>query len=508
MKKGISRRNFLRSMGIAAAAGGVSLGGLSRLSRLSAQGSADLPRLVYLFPGAPQPDVQRVQDALSAYMAERIGATIELRATDWGTFDTQIGLINASAESYDLAFTAPWINNYYTNVNQEYLMPLEDMLPELAPNFWASLTPQTWEAARVGGSIYAGINQQIFVKPFGPYIRTDVLEAVGLGDAFAALTSYEELEAIMAAVKEYVDQDETLTHVTYNLGPILTEENWGFDPQLPNSMLVVRSTDDSAQVLIYSQTDEYRQGAELIRRWYQAGYAPSDIQLWTQMDDAWLAGQFAVRVSDIVKPGGNAEVQARWGWAVTSKAIAEPLLTTGGVSATLNGISSISANPELAVQYLELANSDPVFYNMLCKGLEGVHWEWADEDQLLIRPANGAASFGDTGYAPSTDWMFGNVFNSYYGDASQVGAWPETAELNRNARPSPVLGFTFDGSSVQTEIASVAAAYQEFANPLGSGVVDVDEGINNLNQALIDAGVERIRDEMQAQIDAWKSASS
>jgi len=506
MAKGFSRRNFLKSMGVAAAAGGLNFAGLSRLAAAGAGRYQDLPRLVYLYPGSPQPDVQTVQDVLSAYMAERIGATIELRAIDWGAFDGQIGLINASAENYDLAFTAPWINNYYTNINQEYLASIGDMLPELAPNYWASLTPETWEAARVGGGIYAGINQQIFVKPFGPYLRTDVLEALNLGDAFAALTSYDQLDPIMAAIKEYADQDDTLTHVTYNLAQIMVAENWGFDPQ--NSGLIVRSSDPSAQVEIYSQTDEYRQAAETIRRWYLAGYAPSDVALWSEMDAAWTAGQYALRVSDIVKPGGNAEVEARWGWAVTSKPIAEPLLTTGGVTATLNGVSSVSAHPDLAVRYLELVNSDPVFYNTLCKGIMGTHWEWADESQQLIRPANGAAGFGDTGYNPNTDWMFGNVFNSYYSDPTQIGAWPETAELNRNARPSPLLGFTFDGSAVETEIASISAVTQEFGSPLGSGLVDVAEGLAAYNQAQLDAGIERVRDEMQSQIDAWKSANA
>lgn len=507
MQKGISRRSFLKSIGFAAAAAGAGLSDFSRLAKVAAQSNlSDLPRLIYIFPGGPQPDVERVQTALSEYMAERIGATIELRAVDWGAYDNQISLINASAENYDLAFTAPWINNYYTNAGQEYLAPLEDLLPELAPNYWASLTPETWEAARIGGSIYGGINQQIFVKPFGPYIRSDVLEAIGLGSEFAALTSYDQLDPIMAAVKEYVEQDDTLTHVTYNLSQILVEENWGYDPQ--GNGLAVRSSDPSAQVVLFYETDEYRQAVETVRRWYLEGYAPSDVRLWDEMDAAWTAGQYAVRVSEIVKPGGNAETQARWGWAVESRAIAEPLLTTGGVIATLNGVSSISANQELAVQFLELVNSDPVFYNTLCKGLQGVHWEWADESQQLIQPASGAASFGDTGYAPNTDWMFGNVFNAYYTDPTQVGAWPETAELNRNARPSPVLGFTFDGSSVQTEIASISAVTQEFGDPLGSGLVDTDEGLARLNQALRDAGIERVRDEMQRQVDAWKSASS
>jgi len=508
MKSTISRRSFFKSVGAAAAAGGFSLSGLPNLigsGQLSRRAAADLPRLVYIFPGAPQPDVKKVQDALSAYIADRIGATIELRAIDWGAFDKQISLINASAEKYDLAFTAPWVNNYYTNISQEYLAPIGDRLTSLAPKYFGSLTPAMWAAATVGGKIFGGINQQIFVKPFGPYIRTDVLEAIGLKDDFNKLTTYETLEPIMAAVKKYIatGKDKTLTHVTYNLSPIMTQENWGYDPQ--DFMLVVKSTDTAAQVKIWSQTDEYRKAAELVRRWYQAGYAPTDVKLWSEQDNAWKAGQYAIRVSDIVKPGGNVEILARWGQAVTSKAIAEPLLTTGGVTATLTGVSAVSANTDLAVKYLELVNTDPVFYNMLCKGIEGVHWDWADKAKGVIKPGSGKTNFGDTGYNPNTDWMYGNVFNSYYADASQVGAWAETAKLNKDARPSPVLGFTFDRKSVETEIASISAAQKEFADPLGTGIVDVTDGLAKLNKALKAAGIEKIRDEMQKQIDVWKA---
>lgn len=507
MNSRLSRRSFLKGMGLAAAAGGFSLSGLPGLRRArAARRLQDLPRLIYIFPGGAQADVATVQDALSEYMAERIGATIELRAIDWGAFNDQIGLINASGENYDIGFTAPWTNNYYSNVDQEYLAPITDLLPELAPGYWGSMTPETWEAARVGGDIYAGINQQIFVKPFGPYIRRDVLEAIGASSDFNALTSYDAMTPILAAVKEYVDGDDTLTHVTYYLDPIMVAENWGFDPV--DGLLVVKSTDASAQVQIFSETDEFRQGAELVRAWLQAGYSPNDPATLGSGDEAWAAGLFAMRVSDIVKPGGNAEVEARWGVPVASRAIAEPLLTTGSVTSTLNGVSSVSANRELAVQFLELVNTDPVFYNTLCKGVQGVHWDWADEAQQLIKPAGDAASFGDTGYAPNTDWMYGNVFNSYYTDPTQVGAWPETAELNRGARPSPVLGFTFDRASVDTEVASVAAVVDEFANPIRGGFVDPATAIPALNEALRAAGIGAIRDEMQRQVDEWLAAKA
>jgi putative aldouronate transport system substrate-binding protein len=464
----------------------------------------ELPTLIYYFPGSPQTDVATVQEALSDYLAERIGARIELRAIDWGAFDSQIGLINAAGEEYDLAFTAPWINNYFTNVSEEYLLPLDDLIAEYAPGLWASMTPETWEAARVAGSIYAAINQQIFVKPFGPYIRQDVLDAIGMSDEFNSLTSFEDLDPLLEAVQAYVDEDPTLEYVTYGLSGLSIPEIWGYDPQ--DFFLAVRTDDETAQVVIWPETDEYSRAAEMIHRYYEAGYAPTDVSNWAEADAAWQAGQYAVRLVDIVKPGGNAEVEARWGVPVYSHAIAEPVLTTGGVIATLTGVSSTSQHPELAVQFLDLVNTDPVFYNLLAKGLEGTHWEWAAQDDLLIQPANGAASFGDTGYNPNTDWMFGNVFNAFYSDPTQVGAWPETAELNRNARPSPLLGFTFDRSAVETEIASISAVSAEYADPVNQGIVDPAAGIPALTEALRAAGIEAVRDEMQRQVDAWLAA--
>lgn len=69
----------------------------------------------------------------------------------------------------------------------------------------------------------------------------------------------------------------------------------------------------------------------------------------------------------VVKPGGDAEIKARWGHDVISVAIAEPLLTTAGSTATMTGVNSLSANPVAAVKFLELLNSDVKFYNTFAR---------------------------------------------------------------------------------------------------------------------------------------------
>ena len=504
---GLGRRSLLRTatqVGVGVLAGVQSLG-TQAIAQASSRTPASSPVLTYIYAGSSdQKALPDVEKAVSALAMERISASVKLVTFDWGTFDQKISLANAAGEKHDLYYTAPWINNYYTNIRQDYLLKLEKLLPDLAPILWGSMTPETWDAARVGGSIYGAINQQIFVKPFGPYIRADVAKDAGVEDAFRALTSYDDIGPIMAEVKKYIDTKKGGFQYVTVAANINSTETFGYD--VVDSGLVVKSTDTAGRVGLYSDTLEYSRAALTIRQWNELGYTPSEPKTSSEQQDAWKAGLSTMMMSGVVKPGGDAEIKARWGHDVISVAIAEPLLTTAGSTATMTGVNSLSANPEAAVKFLELLNSDVKFYNTLCKGIEGIHWEWDDKASLLIRPAGGKASYADTGYNPNTDWQFGNVFNSYYTAKSQVGAWPATADLNRNARPSPLLGFTFDGKAVDTERAACAAVAKEFGEPLTFGIVDPMTQIPALNKALQEAGIDRIRAEMQKQIDVWMAA--
>jgi len=84
-------------------------------------------------------------------------------------------------------------------------------------------------------------------------------------------------------------------------------------------------------------------------------------------------------------------------------------------------------------------------------------------------------------------FLVGNVFNEYYTDASQVGTWPETAEINANAQASCILGFAFDSEPVATQIAQCSAVAEEYLPALNCGAVDVDSTLEAFNAALKDA---------------------
>jgi hypothetical protein len=87
-------------------------------------------------------------------------------------------------------------------------------------------------------------------------------------------------------------------------------------------------------------------------------------------------------------------------------------MTTGWLAATMNAVAYTSVDPARAVQLIEMLNNNVEFYNLICKGIEGVHWVWVDESLKVIGFPEGVTP-ENARYNPNTDWMFGNQFNAY-----------------------------------------------------------------------------------------------
>ena len=70
---------------------------------------------------------------------------------------------------------------------------------------------------------------------------------------------------------------------------------------------------------------------------------------------------------------------------------------------------------------------------------------------------------------------------------------------------SEALGFKFDISNVTNELAAISNVLSEFKFALYSGSVDIDEYLDKMNTKLKEQGLQKVIDEMQTQIDAWKA---
>ncbi|MDQ3247809.1 MAG: ABC transporter substrate-binding protein [Chloroflexota bacterium] len=467
------------------------------------QAMSDLVPVTYTYAGRGVPrDLQQVQDALNEIFNEKIKVNLTLEPIDFGAFNEKMQLRLAAGEACDVIFTAPWINSYTSNVANGVLLELDDLLKEEAPGLWASMPESTWEAARINGKIYGVINQQIFPKPWGVHVRKDMLEKYSF--SLDPVEKWEDMEPFLEAVKA----DGEITPILSKApgGSLWRNQYYGYD-SLDDGIgfIGIKADDENLKVVNMLETPEYREAANLTKKWVDAGYFSSNPPASDEADANFRAGLYAMDYH-VEKPGNDVEAQARYGYEFVSKNLTDPLiLDTSGATATMNAICKSTEHPIEAMRVLELINTDAEVYNLLSRGIKDAHWVWTDEaNQVMGYPEGVTAE--TSGYDPQTDWMFGNQFNAYYRSAAQVGAWEKTKAMNDTAYPSKALGFVVDRKPIETEIAQVSAILTELGGPISNGFIAYDEAAPDLLAKLNDAGAQKIIDEVQRQLNDWAAA--
>ena len=158
------------------------------------------------------------------------------------------------------------------------------------------------------------------------------------------------------------------------------------------------------------------------------------------------------------KPGVEAEASQAWGREMVEQPVSQSILNNSGVLATLDAISRTSKNSERAMMLLELINNDEGVFNLITWGIEGKHY--IKKDGNYIETVKG------TKYAVVPSWLLATTFRSYLVSGQPADVWDQTKKVNEEAKPSPALGFTFDPTSVKTEVANCSAVIKEYDDGL------------------------------------------
>ena len=146
------------------------------------------------------------------------------------------------------------------------------------------------------------------------------------------------------------------------------------------------------------------------------------------------------------------------------------------------------------MQFLNLINTDKELYNLICYGIEGKHYEKLDGE--YIRPIE------NSGYRQLACWKFGNQFNAYLLEGQEPDIWEQTRKLNDSASKASTFGFSFDETPVKSEEAQCRAIVNEY-NGITYGSSDYTKLLSEYKSRLENAGLDRIIEEAQRQLDEW-----
>lgn len=445
--------------------------------------------ITWYVPGDKQADIGEVMEAASKITMEKIGVKLDVQFIDNGAFTERMNMNFASGnDEFDLCFTG-YINPYKDTVSKDAYLELDeyiensDIIKEVVPEY-ARLT-STYK-----GKIYALPNMQIMAtNTNGLFVLESLAEEYGL--KADEIKSLNDIEPFLAWVKEKHPEISPF-RVTASTGGV---EGEGLaSDQFSGSTYATDNGDGTVTVSTPADSTHSTAKYELMRKWFEKGYIRADIASVTDDNPEFLAGKYATWCG-VYKPGADAEHNANNpSIRCIAIQISDAYMPYNAGSTTMTAINARTKHPDEAFKVIELVNSDKELYNLLAFGIEGKHYN-LDETGRAVLVEN-------SGYNPQGAWKFGNVFNSLLVPGQSDDVWEETIAFNEAARKSPLMGFSFDPTDVRTEIAQIATVNGKYTQGI-KGFEPLSAWHPKFVEELKAAGVEKVADELERQINEW-----
>ena len=278
--------------------------------------------------------------------------------------------------------------------------------------------------------------------------------------------------------------------------------NWEkpVDPLVP---VVMYNEPDKVDTKVYMslETPEEQAHYDTMHKFFEEGFIRKDAATLGDYTQDMTAGKIFVKASGY-KPGLENETTNAYAMPYTVvKLIPYAVMSTGDAMGAMQAISRTSKDPERAMMFLELINTDKYLNNLINYGIEGKHYVKVSENVIDYLPDSDNGK--NSGYNPQMQWGFANQFLNYLFPNEDPNKWQQYEEFNKTAIPAIDMGFVFDQSKVENEIAACKNVWAEYMPGLVTGTSDPKEVVPKAIEKFKEAGVQKIIDECQAQFDAW-----
>lgn len=424
---------------------------------------------------------------------EDLNIDLTVEFMPWSSNST-IGTMLASGEAF-----AVWnIVHAFDWPSKGYLAPIDEaLIEEKCPNLIRVRTENNgFDCVKYNGQIYA--------VPFGckPYagrmqtleVRNDILKSVGY--EASQITTYEQLMDAVAAVKvKYPDM-----RVLRSAGSLINGFNSEISDQLLNiisgtQFVYVDESENSDKVYSLYESDAFKNLCKITGEWVDLGYIQMDeISNPTQGAADWEAGNCLLMYGT---PGALIDTS----FALTVPEAELSLIKIGDMPYIKSidydwGFSISASDADNVERWLELFDwmyKDQETYNFCVYGVEGKDWEY-NEDGTINKLVTD--SFFDGWFMEAMEY---NIYDPSISEEN-IAAY----EANDNGSIlSKTSGFSFDSTSVATEVSMMTAVWTEYLEPLTYGLLDFEENYDIAIDELKKAGLDAYVAEYQKQYSEW-----
>lgn len=456
---------------------------------------------------------------LNDILTEKINAELQIYFISWTDYLSNYNLTLAQMDgSVDLVGTASdWLDAWPNAKNGAFLELSEEMLQTYAPKTWASVSPEHWEMCKYDDEIYL-IPEDNYAQwtNHGFIYRLDWAKEAGLTDG---VKSWEDMTTYFKYVKETYpdiipwDSDGTQYGQLVS-GWIASHSDYvAIDGISANGMWGGTKED---LYTIYSpfmtDTDSLVEFAKMMKEWDEIGVWQTDVlnnTASTNRDD-YRVGKVAAEQhhtqtwTDLVShtpqntiydTDEDAETGFFYFGEETGNVVA--LSITHGAMA----VSAGSENPERALMVYDMLRNDPECYQLLCYGQEGVSWEKTEDGMKTTPEGYNADTQNVNGM---TNFWWGRNDDLEIRDASRD--WEAIdklyAEYDGLKIDYPYGQFIVNNDNIQSYISNINEIHTNYMKQISFGKYSgtAEEIVAEYQQALKDAGIDLVTEEIQKQI--------
>lgn len=442
--------------------------------------------LIWYTVGQPQKDMPKVLEEVNKYLKEKINATIDVKMIDYGDYTQKMQVMAASGEPMDILFTSSWAFDYVQNARKGAFVELDDLIEKYGQDLKKAIDPEFLIGSKVDGHNYAiPANKELpaqeawrFNKTLADKYKFDITKA----------TTLDSIEPMLKTIKEN-EPGITPFAINKDYVPVLP-----IDFVIQNFPLGMYLDSKDHKIINVLETPELKKALETMHKYYKAGYVSPESASISSNEDLYKSGKFFMDRA-ATQPFADNIWTASYGMPIESTPAGPPTIFNWSVMGSMQAISANSENPEKAMEFLNLLNTDPKLRNMMDSGIEGVHYKMVGDNVMENLPA--AKDYD----MPS--FSLGNLMIMNLMSGDPTNKWDEFKKFNASGQPGPLLGFNFDSSKVTNEIAAVQNARAEFWSALMTGTVDPDVYLPKAIEKMKAAGLDKIQTEVQTQYDAW-----
>lgn len=425
----------------------------------------------------------------------KFNTSIEIVRYGFGEWEDQVQLMLASGEKIDL-MASLWLSVGSAAGNGQ-ILPLDDLLAKYGQDMLKDINEQDWACSSVNGQIYGVRNNKELACGYGVAMRTDVLQSVDYD--YKSIKSEEDLTKLLAKVKEKYPDMYPICSDFGTMGNYLSAVDWlGKDFGVLENALA-----SDTNIVNWWTSDTYKKTVEVRHQWVKDGLMMPDPTINSETAANLISAGKAFCYLTDTKPGIEGQWERNTGKDMTVINIVPVFSITSNLS-NLWYIPYTCEKPERAMQILNEMYTNPELANILIYGVEGKNYKVTDVENGIIDYADGVDSTNSP-YAVDA-WMWPNELISYKWATDGATIWDDTVQFNKDAVQSPAKGFAWDSSSVNNEIVACNTVLEKYRNGLDTGELDPKETLPKLEKEFAAAGIQKILDEKQRQLDAWLAA--